>query len=316
MSKVSEELSEYTGRYEIFIPSRERTDLMRDRRGAWKLFNPTSCNYPVKVVVRDIEEADYLQASGLSEFSPDQLGLGVTTTPSVNMDIAKTRQLIVEEAHERGLEYLFMLDDDVVLSYRDESLSSKYGSRVEELFARDGLNQCLLECLKMCGPEYPMVGLPLRFGSVSRKYMFEKNSTIIRFVCLHVPTLMKEGVSYTGLGGGVMEDYYVQLSLLSKGYRTMTNCRFAIDDYGTGKPGGCSTTRSVEVHNESAELLAQKFECVDLKWKKTSFWPEERLDCGFKPKSFLPAGELPYIPFQEAVDKFGLDHLRRGDEAQ
>lgn len=309
-SPVYEELSKEN--YLIAIPSRERTDLIKSCRGIWKYLYPYDQRYPVILAIRGEEERDYfnamLELEPESKLDPNPV---LMCTESENMNIAKTRQLILEHADDNGIEYLFMIDDDVVISYRDESLSSKYGSKVEPFIERDGFNKLLLESIRLCGPEYPMVGLPLRFGSVSRKYTFEKNSTIIRFVCLHVPTLMKEGISYTGLDGGVMEDYFVQLSLLEKGYKTMTNCRYAIDDYGTGKPGGCSSTRTKTVHDDSAIKLARRFEGrVQLKSKRTTFWQEERLDCSFQPKGFLPSGEAVYVPVLEAIDKFNLEFIR------
>jgi hypothetical protein len=252
--------------------------------------------HPVYLFIREEE---------LKNYSPHYKGQIVTTINDT--DIAKTRQQILEMAIDMDMAYFFMMDDDITISFRDEDLSSKYASRMETVIEKDIINKLLLECLQICSAEYPIVGLPLRQGSFSKKYMFEKNSMIIRFVCFHVPTLKKEGIRCDGLDDGVMEDYYVQLSLLNKGYRSLTNNRYAIDDPGTGYKGGCNATRTLEVQASSAKKLYALFpNHVELKMKTGGIWKEERLDCSIKWKAFLDKGELTYIPSEEASEKYGI----------
>lgn len=55
----------------------------------------------------------------------------------------------------------------------------------------------------------------------------------------------------------VMEDFDVNLQLLRAGYRNATTFWWSQDQRGTGLKGGCSTYRTLEAHNASAEKLKQ-----------------------------------------------------------
>jgi hypothetical protein len=170
------------------------------------------------------------------------------------------------------------------------------------------LDKMLLESILMCCERYPITGFPLKQGSQGAKYWFEKNKQIIHMQCYHIPTLKKENILHCGMGVVGMSDRWVQLSLLKLGYRTMTNCRYAVGDAGTGKPGGCTVFRTADLVSEAARTLHRHFpEVVELKQKNNGIWDVERTDCTIYLKKLLDQDELPYVGTET-----GLERLRDG----
>lgn len=259
-------LGEYS--YLIGIPSRSRTHLIEKHMGIHKLIDTERHN--AKLFVRHVEASSYRAITKIP----------VVPVPD-SYKICDKRQAMFDYCMDEGIEYLFIIDDDVVLYHRDESLPSKYKCELEAILANDSFTKLLKESMTLCGKEFPAVGIPLKQGSQGKNTSFEVNSPIIRFVCYHVPTLQEADIQIDGLKTMFMSDRYVQLSLMEKGYKTLSNCRYAIDDRGTGKPGGCQDTRTVELQSEAARKLQATFpECVELKVKEgEGTWKEQRLDC-------------------------------------
>lgn len=299
MNDVYEKLSKEN--YMIGIPSRKRAFMIKTRRGFWRHFKPGSTKkYPITMVVREEEKEEYSKTI-LEE------GLYVEIA-SIKDDatIAEKRDFLIQEAIRKQKEYLFIADDDISIYYREESLSSKYSCKLEEVFKRETFDNALYECIKLCNETYPLVGFPLKQGSFALKYMFPKNIQILHFVCYHVPTLKKEGIRATGLNTTFMSDRYVELSLLEKGYMSLGNCRFCIGDINTGYKGGCSETRTVELQEKAAHKLCERFpEHVSLKRKENGFWDEPRYDCTILWKKFLKEGESKFIPSDEGLRIIG-----------
>lgn len=281
--------------YMIGIPSRDRTHLIHKKTGVWKYLDEP---YPVCLVVREEEMDDY------GHYLSDTYNcVALRSVPSI-FTIADKRQRLLQEAIDRKVEHLFIMDDDIVLYFRDEGLSSKYTSRKEDFDRLEAFDRILYESMALCCETYPIVGLPLKQGSFGLKYMFPKNIPIIRFVCYHVPTLVKEGIECTGLGTTFMSDRYVHLSLLEKGYASLSNCRWCVGDPGTGYKGGCSVTRTVELQEEAARKLVARFpETVSLKWKENGLWSERRLDCDIKWKAYLQPEELKCLPHEVGMER-------------
>jgi len=297
MSKIYDELMKKN--FIICIPSRKRTHLIEKEIGIWKYFlrkNLKEVYYPLILFVRE-EEIDLYQQKLLLKKSK----ITLYKVPN-NFSIADKRNAMLDYAKELKKDYLFIIDDDIDFYYREESLSSKYTNKYETLMEKDTVNKILLESVLLCNENYPAIGLPLKQGSQGRKYTFEKNVPIIRFVCYHVPTLIKENLKLNGLGTIFMSDRYIQMELVNRGYRTLTNCRYAIGDMGTGYKGGCSVTRNPEDQEKAARALKAKFpDYIELKLKSNGVWNEERIDCNLKLKVYLKEDELKYIPIEEGL---------------
>lgn len=289
--------------YMIGIPSRERTHLISKKIGVWKYLDK---GYPTVLTVRYSEFAQYHATLAQS----DCYTWSVVTMVNDICSIAEKRQALLQEAIDRKVEHLFIMDDDIALYFRDEDLSSKYTSRKEDFDRLEAFDRILYECMALCSETYPIVGLPLKQGSFNLRYMFPKNIPIIRFVCYHVPTLVKEGIECTGLGTTFMSDRYVHLSLLEKGYASLSNCRWCVGDPGTGYKGGCSETRTVDLQEEAARKLVARFpEKVSLKYKENGLWNERRLDCSIKWKDYLRPDEMKHLPHE-----VGMERLRNYKE--
>lgn len=281
--------------YMIGIPSRQRTFLIDKKGGVWRYIK----DHKVCLTIRE-EEANAYQRS-LGDRYPH---LHIRPVPN-DATICYKRQGLLDEAIARGVEYLFIIDDDVTFYFRDENLSSKYTSRAEDFDRMQAFDRILLESIYFCNDEYPINGLPLKQGSFGLKYMFPLNIPIIRYVCYHVPTLVKHNIRVDGLGTIFMSDRYVQLSLLEAGFRSLSNCRWCIGDYGTGYKGGCSITRTVELQEEAARALVARFpKTVSLKVKENGLWDERRLDCVIRWRDYFDIDELRYIESDQ-----GLEHL-------
>ena len=57
----------------------------------------------------------------------------------------------------------------------------------------------------------------------------------------------------------ISEDYYVALQLLTMGHQNRVSLKYRINPGLTQAAGGCSTTRTLEVHNKSLEQLRERF---------------------------------------------------------
>jgi hypothetical protein len=257
------------------------------------------------VFVREDEEAMYREA--LSNTTMHHV---IAVVPN-DTSISTKRHLIFDRAAREGKEHVFILDDDSLFFYRDETMASKYCGRYEDIMLRDTISSILIECILSCDEQYPITGLPLKQSSNNAKYAFEKNKQMIHFQCYHVPTLLKENIRHDGLGVHGMSDRWVQLSLLSRGYRSLTNCRYAIDDMGTGKPGGSTLWRTVDTVNLAANTLYAKFpNVVALTTKENGLWNELRTECRIHLKEFLSDDEEIFVSLDEMRNKFEKEGLK------
>ena len=66
-----------------------------------------------------------------------------------------------------------------------------------------------------------------------------------------------EKIDWTSLD--IAEDYYVNLQLLTMGYQNKVSLMYRTNPSETQAKGGCSTFRSLEIHNESMRELQRRF---------------------------------------------------------
>jgi hypothetical protein len=277
----------------IVIASREREFMIEKETGFWRYLKYGLYRCPLSLMVREKESKNYYDA--LRNKEDKRWEIPIISVPN-EFNLADKRQAMLKIAEREKVDHLIMIDDDIVFSYRDDDLDSKYGSKIEMFEDGSILEDIVTRSIVFCNEKYPMTGFPLRQGANGRKYAYEKNSPIIRYMCFHVPTLLKEEIRFDGLKTPFMSDRYAQLALIDKGYRTITICLYAVDDYGTGYKGGSEKTRTPELQSKSAHNLKHKFpNLVELKTKSNGHWKEERIDCNLKLKRALNEGENPYI---------------------
>jgi len=295
--------------YIICIPSRGRSHFINKRQGVWKyLFNPPfdKYNYPLHLFVTKDEEEVY--KNSIDNIDSTYSKFILIYTVDKNMSIADKRQYMYSVAVDLDKEFLFIIDDDIVLYMRDETVSSNYRSKFDVVKHKDIWNRVLLESICLCNPKYPITGLPLKQSSNSAKYTFEKNKQLLHMQCYHVPTIIKESINHNDLGTMFMSDRYIQMEMMSRGYNTLANYRFCIDDTGTNTKGGCSITRNPKEQSDSAIELHKRFPgIVKLKTKYDGHWREPRLDCNIFLKKFLKKDEEHFLP-----KEIGFELLNNG----
>lgn len=219
--------------------------MVKERRGLWRYIDPMKNGIPFMLFLRECEVKDY------SPFVPKDKIISVPD----EYFVPDKRKKALKWCKKNQVRVMFIIDDDITLHIRDESLSSKY-KVIQEPEKFYGALEVLS---KLCSPDYPMVGFPNKKGSSARRYMFEKNTSILWLVGFHVETLVKEKIDPTGLGHQFKSDRYMHLAVLSKGYSSLTYCGYSTGSMERGYKGGCGTMRSLEKDNESTLLLLRAF---------------------------------------------------------
>lgn len=205
-------------------------------------------------------------------------------------NISETRQAILEYCYIDNKDYLWMPDDD--LRFYDRKLNFRPVPMDEE-----SNTNLFNHLVSMSSSRFPMLAVRERFMINNCKYAYELNHKILCNYFLHVPTFIKEGISFKYKDMKVYEDRIVQLLLNTKGYRVLTTSMYAqTQRHEQNNVGGCSSYRSVEENMRCAKLVCKDFpKYTSLHYTKT--W--SKMEATFFMKRFLNKGELPYIPIKE-----------------
>lgn len=185
--------------------------------------------------------------------SLDQCGfpdVGVIACPASG--IAATRLAIGETAREMGHDKFVMLDDDIRFLVRKSedawNLRQAEPPEVDEMF--DHVETWL-------DRGYAHVGISAREGNnvegVGGRDLRNECTRTIRFLAYRTEDFL--GVEHGRVD--VMEDFDVNLQLLEQGKPNVSLFWWAQGQKMTNAPGGCSTYRSHEVHERSAQRLAE-----------------------------------------------------------
>ena len=169
--------------------------------------------------------------------------------------IANVRQWIVEQHHESLGEEIIMCDDDLGFFVRADpdawNLKPADPGEIAGIFER--LRRLVGE------DEYAHAGItPRQMNNVHFPQTTIKIGKMNAVHCVHKKTLVKENIKYNDVE--LMEDYYVTLSLLKRGYVNVLISDAAWDQKGvSGAAGGCSLTRTPEKQAEGARRLSSLF---------------------------------------------------------
>ncbi len=230
--------------FKIFIPSAGRFSKEEIARGPLADFEKKWQEH-VSYVVPSNEYLEYSR-------SIDEIFPTVNVIPSQSIGIAQTRQEIGSICLDYGVKKFAMVDDDV-------------------RFVRRITNEHT--ALKPCEPEdvsrmwatviwfldhYAHVGVSARQGNNNMgvggpSSLFEENTRTLRVLCYRV----EEFLSVRHGRVTVMEDFDVNLQLLRAGHKNANLGWWSQDQRMTNAPGGCSTYRTHEKHEESAKKLAE-----------------------------------------------------------
>lgn len=167
--------------------------------------------------------------------------------------IGDKRHKMAQWAANSYSEMFLMVDDDVIWARRRNHEETGLQPMVPDDF------QPMLHFAysQMVG-NVAVVGISAREGNNRMGYgkpeaLIEPNTRVFRAALFKTQPFLS--VEHNRLP--FMEDFDVLLQLLKRGHENRCLYYWAQDQRGTQTQGGCSTTRTLELHNKSAEGLAQ-----------------------------------------------------------
>lgn len=177
---------------------------------------------------------------------------GVTATPSPALGIAATRHWIGQTCYENGEAKFAMVDDDVRFVRRASedttSLIKCARSDVDEMwqFVENQLDY------------FAHVGVSARQGNNNigvgdQLTVVDVNTRTLRVLCYLTKDFLKAQHGRVP----VMEDFDVNLQLLRMGRPNLNIGWWSQDQKMTNAPGGCSTYRTHQLHEQAAHKLAE-----------------------------------------------------------
>ena len=115
---------------------------------------------------------------------------------------------------------------------------------------------------------YIHVACDVCWNPPTRNVEYKVNSRITNNIFYDGTRLPIEKIDWTSLD--IAEDYYVNLQLLTMGYENKVSLMYRTNPSATQAKGGCSTFRTLDVHNECMKKLRDKFpNFVELREKIT-----------------------------------------------
>jgi hypothetical protein len=189
--------------------------------------------------------------------------------------IAATRQWIVENC---DAEVCIMCDDD------HDFLIRKNLADMNDWHHRNATMEEVAQlfkdmALKIVNERYAMVGVSARSGNNNHTERFAEACRIHNMYALNVRFLRVSKIRFDTLP--LMEDFFVNLSLLTRGFSTGMICDRMWGQQESNAPGGCSTYRDGSLQEKSARGLAEHFPnfvTVVTKQTKGGWFGGERYD--------------------------------------
>lgn len=198
--------------------------------------------------------------------------------------IAATRQWILDTC---GTPVCTMIDDD-------QWFFKRIGSTVKlEPMDPADVGDLLVE-MEHLALVYPMVGLSARQGNNHHEEEWiALNSRVHNHYALDVATLAKHDIRFDRMK--LMEDFYVNLSLLTTGYETAKVINRCWNQSESNSAGGCSGYRDAAMQKEASFFLAESFpgivQVVEKKTKTGWFEGGIRYDVRIQWKKAMELGK-------------------------
>lgn len=231
----------------IYIPSASRSSAENILNGPVADFTASTRAQTVYVVPTDQLDAYHatLEQTGL-------LADGVSVKPSPALGIAATRHWIGVNCAEGGGDKFAMCDDDVRFVRR----ASKDATGLIKCVPADVDQMWAYVQSSLDG--YAHVGVSARQGNNNMGVgawheVVEENTRTLRVLCYRTKDFLKAQHGRVA----VMEDFDVNLQLLRMGLPNLNIGWWSQDQKMTNAPGGCSTYRSHQLHEQSAHKLAE-----------------------------------------------------------
>ena len=167
--------------------------------------------------------------------------------------INNVRNFIVEYAHNKGIEKIIILDDDLIFGTRlhHSSPSLRKTKQIEMVVLWEQMED-LLE-------KFVHVGVSPR--QMNDKHFPHRKKFCMRQNAVHgikPSVLIDEEIYYNEVD--LMEDYYVTLRLFEQGFPNAVIVDWTWDQRGaSGAEGGCSNYRTPKLQEEASHKLASLF---------------------------------------------------------
>jgi hypothetical protein len=194
-----------------------------------------------------------------------------------------TRQWILENT---DFPRTIQLDDDLVFSKRRLDDRTKFEPcTAAEIY---GALEVMDSALKL----YAHVGMSHREGANRVISDWIENSRMMRVLGYDMDLLRREGIRHNRLVD--VEDFDVNLQLLTKGYENRIYNLFVHNQGGSATDGGCSDYRTLETHDRDVRKLAELHPGlvrVVQKETKGSWGGGIRTDCVISWKAALAQGK-------------------------
>jgi hypothetical protein len=170
-------------------------------------------------------------------------------------DYRETVSFILEYALQNKYTYLFLMDDDLKLTYRNiPDVPNKWIKQDGATF--DEMTEALRE---HCDEAHPLIGIHSRGFSVGHVTETMDNAFISQLKMFYLPHFATHPEHcFSAWTEGVCEDYWMQLTLLKAGYTPLVLNRYTRDDR-PGADGGCSLNRTNEIQARAVNELVRLF---------------------------------------------------------
>lgn len=194
---------------------------------------------------------------------------GHDVLPCSEVGIGKTKRFIARHAASLGLERIVMCDDDLLFSVRKSPL----GPHLRDATEKD--MEALLRWTDSMLKKYAHIGISARQGNNALVGTREKCLVFNKRAIHYLGYQVKPFLAMKHDRVRVMEDFDITLQLLRAGFQNALTYWWAQDQAGTGTEGGCSSYRTLEVHNAAAYKLAELHpEFVKIRDKENKTGPE------------------------------------------
>ena len=181
------------------------------------------------------------------------------TLPDDVKRIASIREWIVKNSKEKKI---CMFDDDLDFIYtRRENETGSTNKKLDDAGIDD-----MMYLMSGWLDDHVFCGLDATWSHPRFDMDYKFCGRVCSNVFYNVETLPMHDISWTDIE--ISEDYNIALQLLTKGYPNKISTRYRVSPVGNFSSGGCSSYRTIELHNKSFKELQKKFpQFVDLKEK-------------------------------------------------
>lgn len=178
-------------------------------------------------------------------------GYKIEVLPPKVQTIAPTREYIAKVLVNKRDKFV-MLDDDLRFDHRRMDEKGKFYVATDKQVIK------LFDKIEKSLDDYAHVGVLAREGGNRVLKSTVECARMMRVLAFRAEVLWKEDIKFYRGPKYItfsMEDFDVILQLLRKGYPNLVLCEWVNGQGSSNASGGCSHFRTIQVHNENAQML-------------------------------------------------------------